>query len=151
MNHDPRFPMSDDAPPEREWQAQERALADERAGVSPAAGEPQLRSYRLIAHLLAQPPEAQLPPDFARRTARRVEQAVRPVDTRFERNLLVLLAVAMAFAGAFALLRYGAAWLPSLGQGPAGALAAKPWLWALAVCQGLSAWCDRWWLRREAA
>ena len=148
MNHDPRFPLPDDDA--REWSAQERALAEEGAGVAPPAGDPQLRSYRLMAHLLAQPLDEQLPPDFAQRVARQVEQGVQPIDTRFERALLGLLAAALVIAGLAVLAMYGSAWLPSLDQGPAGALLSKPWLWALAVCAGLSRLCDRWWLRHDA-
>lgn len=150
MSHDPRFPAPNDDADAREWDAQERALADERAGRVAEAGDPALRTYRLMAHLLAQPLDEQLPPDFARRTAQRVERATaatRPVDARFERNLLVLLGAAMGLAGLAAVVLYGAAWLPSLDQGAAGALLSKPWLWALAACVALSGACDRWWLR----
>jgi hypothetical protein len=152
MNHDPRFPGPQDDVDPREWSAQERALADERAGLRPESGEQPLRSYRLMAHLLAQPLDEQLPRDFARNTARRVERATamaRPADTRLERNLLALLAAALTVAGLLAVTLYGAAWLPSLDQGMARALLSKPWLWALAACMGLSGLCNRWWLRRE--
>jgi hypothetical protein len=152
MNHEPRFPDPHDEMDAREWSAQERALADERAGHRPEAGEPPLRTYRLMAHLLAQPPDEQLPPDFARQTARRVERAAaaaRPADTRFERNLLALLVVALIGAGLLAVVLYGTAWLPSLDQGAAGAVLSKPWLWALAACMALSGLCDRWWLRND--
>jgi len=136
MNHDPRFPLPDD---DAEWSAQERALAEERAGLAPEAGDPQLRGYRLVALALAQPPDEQLPPDFARQMARQVARAARPADTGLlERNLLVVLAAAMALAGAAAVVLYGTAWLPSLDEGAVGALLAKPWAWALAACLGLS-------------
>ena len=148
MNHDPRFPFPDDDRAEREWLAQERALADERAGAGPNAGDPAQRGYRLVAHLLAQPLDAQLPPDFARRVARQVERPARAADTRFERNLLALLAVAMAFAVLVAVVSFGATWLPSLDLEAAGALAAKPWLWALAACLGLSR-LSRHWLQHD--
>ena len=115
MNHDPRFPLPDDDA--REWAAQERALAEERAGLAPAQGDPQLRSYRLVAHALAQPLDAQLPPDFARRVARQAARAARPADTRLERNLLVVLAATMALAALAATMMYGAEWLPSLDLG----------------------------------
>jgi len=148
MNHDPRFPIPDDDDAS-EWSAQERALADERAGVAPATGHPQLRSYRLMAHLLAQPLNQQLPPDFARRMARQVEPAARPVDTRLERNLLALLAAAMTLAALVAVALYGAQWLPSLDLGATGALLAKPWLWVLAACLGLSRLSRHWWLHHD--
>ena len=144
MNHDPRFPLPDDDA--REWAAQERALAEERAGLAPAQGDPQLRSYRLVAHALAQPLDAQLPPDFARRVARQAARAARPADTRLERNLLVVLAATMALAALAATMMYGAEWLPSLDLGTVGVLLAKPWTWALAACLGLSR-LSRGWLQ----
>lgn len=136
MNHDPRFPLPDDDA--HEWSAQERALAEERAGLAPEQGEPQLRSYRLVARALAQPLDEQLPPDFARRVARQAAKAARPADTRLERDLLVLLAVAMALAALASTVLYGTQWLPSLDQGALGVLLAKPWAWILAACLGLS-------------
>ena len=136
MNHDPRFPLPDDDA--HEWSAQERALAEERAGLAPEQGEPQLRSYRLVAHALAQPLDAQLPPDFARRVARQAAKAARPADTRLERDLLVLLAAAMALAALAVTVLYGAEWLPSLDLGAVGMVLGKPWVWALAACLGLS-------------
>jgi hypothetical protein len=137
MNHDPRFPLPDDDA--REWSAQERALAEERAGLAGELSDPQLRSYRLVAHALAQPLDEQLPPGFASRVARQAARAARPVDTGLlERNLLVVLAAAMALAGAAAVALYGTTWLPSLDDGAVGALLTKPWAWALAACLGLS-------------
>ena len=149
MKHDPHAPDFDDAATAAEWAAQERALADERAGRNPQATDPAARTYRRMAHLLVQPPDEQLPPDFARRVARQVERApvARLVDARLESNLLVFLAAAMVVA----LMLYGAAWLPSLELGPAGAVLSKPWVWVLAACLGLSRLCDRWFLRTPTA
>jgi hypothetical protein len=142
MNHDPRFPLPDDDA--REWSAQERALAEERAGLAPEAGDPQLRSYRLVARALAQPPDEQLPPDFARRMARQAARVADPADTRLERNLLALLALALALAGLAAVALYGAEWLPALDGGAVGTLLAKPWAWAVAACLGLSRLSRHW-------
>jgi hypothetical protein len=142
MNHDPRFPLPDDEA--REWSAQERALAEERAGLPLDAGDPQLRGYRLVAHALAQPPQAQLPPGFASHVARLAAQSARPADTRLERNLLVMLAAAMALAALAATFAYGTQWLPSLDQGAVGQLLASPWAWALAACLGLSRLSRHW-------
>lgn len=136
MNHDPRFPpRGDDA---HEWAAQERALAEERAGLAPGQGDPRLRGYRLVAHALAQPLDAQLPPDFARRVARRAEQVAAAAEPRLERVLLAVLVAAMAVVALGAALLYGARWLPSLDPAPAGAWLSSPWAWALAACLGLS-------------
>jgi hypothetical protein len=145
MKHDPHAPDFNDATTAAEWAAQERALADERLGRDPQAADAASRGYRRIAHLLAQPLDEQLPPDFARQVARQVERAptVRAVDARLERNLLALLAVAMIGA----MVLYGSDWLPSLEQGTTGVLLTRPWVWALAACLGLSRLCDRWFLR----
>ena len=144
MNHDPRLP----APDEQEWSAQERALAEERAGLPLGDGDASVRTYRLMAHLLAQPIEEQLPDGFARRVARQVAPAASPLDTRLERGLLGLLVAAMAVAGLVVVAIYGAGWLPALDQGVVGALLAKPWAWALAACLGLSR-LSRHWLHHD--
>jgi hypothetical protein len=142
MNHEPPFPSSVD---ENEWAAQERALADLRAGLDPRGGDPRARSYRLLAQVLAQPPQAQLPPDFARRVAQRVQPSAGAADNgRLERWLFVVLAVVGLGSVAF----YGTAWLPSLDQGATGALLARPWLWALAACLGLTR-LSRHWLQHD--
>jgi hypothetical protein len=147
MNHDPRFSLPDDDA--REWSAQERALAEERAGLAPQAGDPQLRRYRLVARALAQPLDEQLPTDFAYRVARQVGQPARPADAHLERNLLALLAAAMALAALAVVLVYGTEWLPSLDQGAVGSLLAKPWIWALASCLGLSRLSRHWCLHHD--
>jgi hypothetical protein len=143
MNHEPPF-----SPPvdENEWAAQERALADERAGLDPRSGDPRVRSYRLVAHALAQPSDAQLPPDFARRMARRVQPPARAADNRLESWLFGLLAVIGLASAAI----YGNAWLPSLDQGATGELLTKPWLWVLAGCLGFSR-LSRHWLQHHQA
>jgi hypothetical protein len=142
MNHDPRFPLPDDDA--REWSAQERALAEERAGLAGELSDPQLRSYRLVAHALAQPLDEQLPPDFASRVARQAARAARPADSRLESSLLVLLAAAMALAALAAAFIYGTQWLPALDQGAVGRLLGSPWAWALAACLGLSRLSRSW-------
>lgn len=144
MNHEPPFPSSVD---ENEWAAQERALADVRAGLEPHDGDARARSYRLLAHVLAQPPQAQLPPDFARRVAQRVQPPAAAADNnRLDRWLFVVLAV----VGLGSVVVYGAAWLPALDQGATGALLASPWLWALAACLGFSR-LSRHWLQHDPA
>jgi hypothetical protein len=152
MKHDSRSPDPHDIPDAREWSAQERALAEERAGLGLEAGDAPLRSYRLVARLLAQPPAERLPADFAWRTAQLAERAgVNPrlADTRLERNLLALLAAALAVSGLAAVALYGANWMPTFDHGPAGQLLSQPWLWPLLACMGLSGLFERRWLRRE--
>ncbi|MGN2254695.1 hypothetical protein ACFWZ4_15050 [Frateuria sp. GZRe12] len=139
MNHDPRLSPSE----EYEWSLQERALADQRAGLDPTGGDASLGTYRLMAQLLAQPPEDQLPADFARRVARQVQPGAR-LDTRLERGLLGLLVVTMAVAGFAVVVIYGGAWLPALDQGMLGAWLAKPWAWVLVACLGLSRMSRHW-------
>ena len=145
MNHDPRMSASD----EQEWSAQERALAEERAGVAPAGGDPRLRSYRLMARALAQPPLEQLSPDFARQVARQAQRAIQPADTRLERGLLMFLVALMVLAGLVAVLATGGQWLPSLDPGVIGALAAKPWIWALVACLAFTRLSRHWWLHGD--
>jgi O-antigen/teichoic acid export membrane protein len=142
MKHDPNFPSSEDQA--HEWSVQERALAAQRAGIDAPAMDTSLRTYQLMAQVLAQPLDAQLPPDFARRVA---QQVARPVDARLESNLLALLGAAMALAALAAALLYGAQWLPALDGGLVGALLRQPWPWALAACLGLTRLSQRWWLQ----
>jgi len=145
MNHDPRMSASD----EQEWSAQERALAEERAGAAPAGGDPRLRSYRLMARALAQPPAEQLPSDFARQVARQAQQTSRLADTRLEQGLLMFLVALMALAGSVVVLASGAQWLPSLDPGVLGAVAGKPWIWALAACLAFTRLSRQWWLHGD--
>ncbi|MEI7035981.1 hypothetical protein [Fulvimonas yonginensis] len=150
MNREPRLPDTAGEFDPLEWAAQERALAEERAGLPPVAGEPRLRSYRLMARVLAQPPQEELPADFAWCTAQRAERAAaarRSADARFERNLQLLLVLVFAATGSGALMAYAGAWLPSFDGGAVAGLLARPWLWALAACLGLSRLYDRWWWR----
>ncbi|MGN2247708.1 hypothetical protein ACFWZ3_13555 [Frateuria sp. GZRR35] len=139
MNHDPHLSPLE----EHEWSLQERALADKRAGLAPRDREASSGTYRLMAELLAQPPNEQLPADFARRVARQVSPAPR-LDTRLEHGLLALLVAAMAVAALAVVVIYGASWLPALDQGVIGALLATPWAWVLAACLGLSRLSRHW-------
>lgn len=143
INHDRKAGFPDD-PAEREWQAQERALADVRAGRD--ADEPQRRAYRLIARAASQPPSLQLPADFAQRTAHAIASrsvaAAGAGDSRFERNLLWLLTAAMGVAGGVGLLLFAPLWLPAFGL--TAVVLGSPWPWALATCLALSALAGRW-------
>ncbi|MBP1473727.1 hypothetical protein J7I44_05410 [Frateuria sp. MAH-13] len=145
MSHDPRLPASD----EQEWSAQERALAEQRDGAAAAGGDLRLRSYRLVARVLAQPLQEQLPPDFARQVARRAQQAAEPADTRLEQGLLTFLVALMLVAGLVWMLVSGDPWLQSLAPGPLGTLVAEPWMWALAACLAFTRVSRHWWLHRD--
>ena len=138
MKHDPNTLFPDEAA-EREWLAQERALADERADR--VMVEP-LRAYRLIARVASAPPSWQLPADFAQRTAQRAGSARRVDDSRFERNLLWALGALLGLGGGAALVWFAPVWLPVIGS--TAAVLDRPGPWALAVCLGLSALASRW-------
>ncbi|MGO1070252.1 hypothetical protein [Lysobacter sp. CA199] len=109
----------------REWQLQERAQRDERAGAPMAEADPRLAQYRLLTRALRAPVMEPIPYGFAEQIARRVEAAAVGND-RVERYLqqlllgvLVVLGVGMAWSTA-------ASWLPSvqapLQQLPQGSL-----------------------------
>lgn len=149
MHHDQDASLPDasfaDDRAEREWQAQERALADQRAGR--ATNEPQLHAYRLIARVASEPPSLQLPADFARRTAHAavadaLAQDARLNEDHLERNLLVVLIAAMGLGGIAVLLLFARTWLPAFGA--TAAVLGSPWPWALAVCLGLSGLSAHW-------
>lgn len=134
MNHKPENQI--DMPiDEREWQAQERALQEERLHL---AGDPRLASYRRIARALRQPLPDALPADFARRLAAQVGQV--PLDMRFEQGLVRGLALALALSGAVVAAMYGQAWLPAmLAVLPASSSPnAMHWLLAVVACMGMS-------------
>jgi hypothetical protein len=121
---------------EREWQAQERALREERLHLS--TSDPAAAGYRRIARALRTPIAAGLPADFAAHVARHVGPA--RLDLHIERGLLLGISVALAVAVPVVLAMYGAVGLevaaavfPSLSQ------VAPNWLFALAACVGLTA------------
>lgn len=120
---------------EREWQAQERALQEERLHLG--GGDPRLGSYRAIARALRQPLPHGLPADFARQLAARLGRA--PLDTRVEQGLLRGLVALFGLSGAVVAAMYGQAWLPAiLAVLPASSPNAMPWLLAVAACVGMS-------------
>jgi hypothetical protein len=103
MKHDAEEFFDSDL--EAEWQRQERALVQERAGGAPAgAQEPVQRAYRLIARAINEPELPELPADFASRVARLAPArlpSMRVSDAWFERGLPWLMA--LLFGGACAL------------------------------------------------
>ena len=113
---------------ERDWIAQERALA-------PAGGD---RRDALLAQALRTQPAASPPPGFAADMARLVAPAgaVRGDDGRLERMLLNGLFAAMALGALVAALAYGGQWLALATE----ALGAGGTQWALAggACVALS-------------
>ncbi len=111
---------------ERDWLAQERALAQ--------GGDPR---DALLARALRTPPAASPPPGFAADMARLVTPAVVPRDEgRLERLLLNTLFVVMAAGALVVTLLYGSHWLAALD----GLLGQRATQWALAgaACVALS-------------
>lgn len=124
---------------EAEWQAQETALAQERAGLAPS-GQPGIDMNRLLCRTLdqAQAPADVLPPDFATRLARQVasERSAGHVQGtgRFELLLAAGGLAALGCAGLWAWSR-DAWWLPP---------EALPWLLLVAAAAALAAFTPRW-------
>lgn len=127
---------------EREWQAQENALRDERLGIAASGDDPLVASYRPIVHALRTAPAMSLPEHFARDVARAAAAQASParVDTRLEQHLLRILVIALTLSGAIALLFYGAQAVAALDA------QILQWGLALATCMTLT-WSFGW-LRR---
>jgi len=128
---------------EREWQAQEQALRDERLGVAASGSDAPDAHYRAIARVLREPPAESLPADFARQVAG-LAKAKAPLvrdATRFERIMLNVLGAALVLSGVAAIAMYGS-------QAVAGVdVRIVQWGSALAACAVLSWSFD--WARRQ--
>ena len=120
-----------------EWQAQERALHDERNDAV-ANEDPLQARYRLIARALRQPLPHALPEDFAARIAAhaRMQAAHAPPDLRTEQRLMRALIVVLALSAAVVLAWYGPQWWQAITMLLPGA--ALNWTLALMACVGLS-------------
>jgi hypothetical protein len=136
---------------EREWQAQERALREVRAGCAPS-NDPLLASYRSVARALRQPLPDALPADFAQIVAKRAFAAHTPLDLRFEQALMRNLVVVLALSAAVATALYGSVFLQALAalMPASSSTVAFGWALALAGCVGLS-WSFELLRRRIAA
>jgi len=126
---------------DREWEAQERALQEERArgaATHPGAETSDgalVRSYRVLARALRRPVQEGLPPDFAAEVARmareRQQKAMRAsVESRVVRALGAALIAAIAV---FSVMN-GAAWLSLVDLDST----AVQWLLTAAGCVGLA-------------
>lgn len=106
----------------REWDAQERARRDARAGRAASADDPQSRDYARIAHALARPMQARLPSNFAFQVAQLAALLPRPVqlDLRLERWLVRALVGAMALGALVSAVVFGGDVLHALDAGGAG-------------------------------
>jgi hypothetical protein len=122
---------------QREWQAQERALHDERIGAAPG-DEPLHAHYRLVARALRQPLPHALPDDFAARVAARarLQAAHAPPDLRIEQRLVRGLVAVLALSAAVAVAWYGQQWLQAIMVLLPGA--ALNWTLALTACVAVS-------------
>ena len=140
---------ADTARRDAEWQAQEQALRDERAGAPLQAGDARRGEYRLISRALRHPPLDPVPYDFARTVAARAVR-VADVDDRLERVLLRALVGVMTVAGAVIAAMYGATWWPAVAAAlplPAGEL--LRWGLAVVACAAVT-WMFGQLLRSEA-
>lgn len=149
MNTGPQDTTPTDARREVEWQAQEQALRDERAGAPVRTGDARRAEYRLVSRVLRHPPLDPVPFDFARTVAARVRR-VTDGDDRLERVLLRALVALMGVSGLVVGLLYGAAWGPALAAAlpvPAGEL--TRWGLVLLACTGTT-WMLGQMLRSEA-
>jgi hypothetical protein len=138
------------SPEEREWQAQERAVRNERLGSAPAEDDPLVARYRTIAHALRQPPAGGLPSNFAYEVARlaAARSRVVEVDSRLEQWLVRALVGVMALAGAVVAALYGGQWLQATGAlfAETGGVGVSGWVATLAACFAITFGFD-WWRR----
>jgi len=141
--------LPDDEEIEREWQAQEYALAQERRDADPSTDVAGVQRYRLLARALREPPRDGLPNDFARRVAR-AAAAANSVNIGFERRLMQCMIGVFALAAIGVTVSYGADWLPALTEGARiGRFLDQRWLLALLACIGVSIAAQRAGLRRS--
>jgi hypothetical protein len=137
MNIGPR--KHDSGFDEPEWQAQERALREERNGVA-AGDDPLVARYRQVARALRQPADSAPPPDFARTVAARVAAAHAPPDMRLELALLRALSGLLGMSAIVAAALYGGQWLHAFAAllPPIVTGTALNWALALGACLALS-------------
>jgi len=139
-----RFEPPESHPPEgasfdeREWQLQERALREDRAG-SASGDDPVVAGYRQVAHALRTPPAVDLPADFAEQVAARAA-ARHATESRLEQILTHALLGALALAAVVVSMQYGGNWLrDGLALLPArGRDLGLQWGLAVVACLGLS-------------
>jgi anti-sigma factor RsiW len=122
---------------EREWALQEQALRAERLGLDPAS-DADVQGYRTVMRALKEPLDAQLPADFAAKTARKVTQR-----TTSDMSLELWLSYALfGVLGAMMLgliAVYGQAWMHMAETTTVAYKLANPWLLALVACFALTA------------
>lgn len=131
----------------REWDAQERAILEERAGA--AQNDGRVDEYRLLARVLRNPPIDPIPDDFASRMAVQAEGrnvASERLEAWLQAGLLALLGAGSIGTVVFVGLRW-----PQLLDYlvPESATGSVPvWVGAILACMALSSLIDRF-LRRN--
>ncbi len=106
-------------PEEREWLAQEQAVACARNNRVDADQDALSTSYLAIARALRQPIEVQLPDDFAARLAAMAtpQQPVIEIESSLEQRLLQVLGMVLGGAALVVGVISGASWFaPALGR-----------------------------------
>ncbi len=135
---DNRKPNDSAAMREAEWQAQERAVEQERRGLPLDDADPRLAEYRLIARALRNPAMEPMPFDLTARIVRHVEASV-ALSERAERWLLRILGGVFALAALVAVVVYGAQWTPSFSAlWPSMSTQSADWAVLLVACLGVS-------------
>jgi len=142
----------DAAAREREWQAQEQALREERLGLAPG-DDARVSRYRVLARALREPLQGTLQADFASRISLQVEARspvnrrsdVEPFTDAFERNLLRVLIAFFGLAIGIATALYGGESFEPVADAVlrAGATLKNPWLLAFTACLVLSGGLQR--------
>ena len=132
-------------PHESEWQAQERAREQARAGGSRSIGAVP-HADLLVAQALRSAPLPALPPDFARDVARLAAAAPARTedsnDSPLEQTLTAALGLTLGVAGMLTAAHYGADWWQaSASMLPEGSAAG--WVAVAAACLGMS-WLTGW-------
>ena len=126
---------------EQEWAAQEHSEREERLGLTTMGVEPRVAQYRLIARVLSEPVNDQLPPHFAAAVAARVEAASQPaddpIDRWLQRGLFVLLALA-------AIAFWSGSLVALISGDEMRAVPAVQWAYAIGLCIALSFLIDIW-------
>jgi hypothetical protein len=120
-----------------EWQAQERALHDERIGAAPG-DDPLHADYRRVARALRQPLPHAPPEDFAANVAAlaRLQAMHKAPDLRIEQRLVRGLIAVLALSAAVVVAWYGAQWWQAITVLLPGA--ALNWTLALMACVAVS-------------
>ena len=129
---------------EHEWQAQERAMQDARAGLR--SNDPEAARYRKVADALRTPVPDALPADFAAQVARLAESNARaPLLVQqaqngvMESRMLRASLWAMGLGSAVVVAMYGREWLaPTLDLLHLESAVAMNWALALGACVGMT-------------